>query len=562
MLSGFLVSLVFSCSMTTSTPPPPASILPSDEDIVVEPIIAVLTGTIYVGTSGNDDTGNGTLVSPFKTLSKAVSVAQFGNLISVAAGLYVENVAVIVPPGVSIKGSGVATCTIRAAGVIPSPSGINTSSKDFKLWRHGSMIQLASTTYNTGYDYGSPSQMVAPANGNQEISDITVDGYGGAKTGIWVENRNNVSINNVDFKRCVQRGLVVCRSDMWWYEPIPEGMWVRNIILHDLSFTNCTTDLDNGSKSNSESLGNLCLGGINGAKIYNITINEDEGYGIKFIHVGHFRNVKIYDCTITVPTYDKYWGEDIAIELWNLSWGNEIYNINCTTWLSLVNHAQLFEAYRPTEARPSNMKVYNVRMIHPAMAPLSTKESIECAIPGLEVYNCYFKDKGFGMAIWDSGGYMVNIHNNIFYTTGVKTNFAGGAAIYLDNSTGRTYSDITIHNNVFDTQNNAIRIGNNAVKVSVRNNLILNTTTKHILSSSTDLLFANNMTTVTLSKTGTMVDTGNIVNADPGLTASGDRWDTWYKPASGASPTVNAGINVGQVFKGTAPDIGAFEWLE
>ena len=47
------------------------------------------TTTIYVDDGGGDDnTGDGSSGSPYATLSKALSVASCGNIISLAAGTY------------------------------------------------------------------------------------------------------------------------------------------------------------------------------------------------------------------------------------------------------------------------------------------------------------------------------------------------------------------------------------------------------------------------------------------------------------------------------------------
>lgn len=52
------------------------------------------TGTIFVATTGNDTTGNGTSGNPYRTISKAASVANPGDVVQIAAGTYVEQVVV------------------------------------------------------------------------------------------------------------------------------------------------------------------------------------------------------------------------------------------------------------------------------------------------------------------------------------------------------------------------------------------------------------------------------------------------------------------------------------
>lgn len=57
------------------------------------PAAAQWRGAIWVdGTNGNDATGNGSILAPYKTISKAVSVLVAGQMVVLAAGTYNENV--------------------------------------------------------------------------------------------------------------------------------------------------------------------------------------------------------------------------------------------------------------------------------------------------------------------------------------------------------------------------------------------------------------------------------------------------------------------------------------
>ena len=47
--------------------------------------------TIYVATTGNDTTGNGSRVNPYASLTKAMTVAAGGDGILLADGTYAEN---------------------------------------------------------------------------------------------------------------------------------------------------------------------------------------------------------------------------------------------------------------------------------------------------------------------------------------------------------------------------------------------------------------------------------------------------------------------------------------
>ncbi|MGF1637001.1 MAG: chitobiase/beta-hexosaminidase C-terminal domain-containing protein [Cyclobacteriaceae bacterium] len=519
--------------------------------------------TYYVTLGGNNNTGNGTSGNPWRTVAYAASqvTAGTGNkTISVGPGTFVESQAIKLALGVNLVGAGESNTTITSNGPIPLDPGVDGSSNDFKLWHDGSLIQLASPIY-TGPNprYGSPAQMIAAANGTQTLSGFTLDGNNKTiKAGLWVLNRSNVTAHHITFRNFQQRGAVFTRGDMWWYEPIPDDKWMQNTTVYNCTFINSSADIS------GESTGNLCLGGLDGADIYNITINENQGYGIKFIHVGHMRNVKVHDCNITVPETDPDWGEDISIELWNFSYDNEIYNIVCNTWLSLVNHPQ-FDDYEPTPAKPSNLKVYNVRMIDGDGS--SGKEAIECALSGVEIYNCYVQDKGFGVAIWGGSAWAGNIpihdvvvRNNIFTNVNrpISYGFGNSAGVFIPDPA----NSIKIYNNVFDRMGNALQL-NSATNVEVKNNAFLNSGGDDLQGGS-NISFTHNLRFHTDPQrqnwvVSTTLGPGNIIG-NPGFQNSGSRWDTYYKPSSSSSFVVDKGTNVGLPFVGSNPDIGRWEF--
>jgi hypothetical protein len=522
-----------------------------------------ITGTYYyVSTTGVDAVGRGSEASPYRTIAYAAQQVPAGPNVTIYVnpGTYVETQAIQLKLGVNLEGAGQSAVTITASGPIPAPQGVDTGSADWKLWYYGSLIQLYSAGYSGGPEqlYGSPDQMVASSNGNQTLSGFTVDGNNKqVKAGVWVQNRNNVTMNNVTIKNCQQRGAVFTRSDMWWYEPMPEGKWMHNSKIYNCTFQN------NGAQLGSETLGNLCLGGLDGADIYNLTITDDVGYGIKFMMVGHFRNTKIHDCNITVNETDAQWGEKIAIELWNLSYGNEVYNITCNTWHSYVNHGQL-TTYEPTGTNTNNLKVYNVRMIDSDGS--SSKEAIEAALSGVEIYNCFIQDKGFGIAIWNGAGqtlkknYIIrnNIITNVLRTPGFG--FGKSSAVFVPDAA----QNIKIYNNVFDRMGNALNL-DGATGVDVRNNVFINTQGADV-ENGASVTFNNNLKYHTdPNKTGWVmtggptVGTGNLLGA-PGFQNTGSRWDTYYKPSSSSSLVVDKGANVGLPYVGAAPDMGRWEF--
>jgi hypothetical protein len=505
--------------------------------------VPVRTSRYYVDPAGTDSPENGTRERPFKTLAYAASqvAADTGDTILLAAGTYPETRPSWVATGVNIIGAGEGK-TVLTAGALPGES-------DNPDWFEGSLLLLVSPHNQTPHD--PKSLVLPPKNGNQVVSGLTIDGSGKSlKAGVWVENRNNVTMHDVTIKNCRQRGAVFATGVKEWF--VYPKYWMENTRIFNCTFLNCGKDLPD------QTLGNLCLAGLNGADIHHIFITDTEGYGIKFIYDGFFKNTTIHDCTITVSESDAKWGEDISIELWNVGAGNQIHAIGCNTWLSVVNHPEMFGSVAGSE----NMKIYQVRIID--RDGNSNKEAIEVAAPGVEVYDSYFENKGIGLAVWDMGRNNIYIHNNIFYNTTPKSNWASGAAVYIDNSRNWDFDQMRIDNNVLDTYSVAIKIkGSRISRIKIRNNVFLNTTLADLEAVGDSIAFENNLKH-TPSATPWMVTGASIkkqnLTGDPGFKKSGNRWESFYAPASAASLVVDKGRYVGLPYAGAAPDMGCFEY--
>ena len=505
----------------------------------------------YVSPEGTDNPGYGTSGRPFKTLAYAATMvpANENDTIFLSAGTFDETEPSVIPLGINIKGSGESLTILSSKGV-RIPSSISTSDKDYKLWYDGCLIQLVSPHNEL---FRNPnSAVIAPANGNQSISGFTIDGNNKSlKAGVWVENRNNVTMHHVTFKNLAQRGAVFAPGNKNWY--VYPDYYMSNIRIHDCTFINSGKDLAD------ETIGNLNIAQLDGADIYNITINDKEGYGIKFIYDGYFKNVKIHDCNITVNESDQKWGEDISIELWNVGPGNEIYNISCNTWLSIVNHPEMFAS----QSSIKNMKVYNVKMID--RDGNSSKEAIEIGAPNVEVYDSYFENKGIGIAIWDMGRENIIIRNNIFSNSSIHENWSGAPAVYIDNSRSWDFKNIRIYNNVFDKFRIGVKIkGSSILDVNLKNNIFMGISVSDVESSASELTVDNNLKYNVVSPEwkilGVTVSQKDNLSGNPGLLFSGTKWDTYYMASSQQSIVVDKGVDVGIPFKGASPDIGRWEF--
>ncbi|MEN1783648.1 MAG: carbohydrate-binding protein [Bacteroidota bacterium] len=521
----------------------------------------------YVATDGIDAPGQGTSSNPFKTVAYAAQFASSpGSVINIGPGSFTETEPIRLAPGVDLIGAGESLTTLYSTGV-SIPEGIDPNSNDWKLWYDGSLIQLISPRRVEFRN--NKSEAIPPTNGDQSLSGFTIDGGNKSlKVGVWVENRNNVTMHHVTIQNCQQRGAVFGPGDKDWY--IMPEYWMYNTTIHDVTFIENGTDIPYNPQTGTwpETLGNLCLAALDGADIYNVTIDDQIGYGIKFIYDGFFKNVKIHDCSFNLNENDNLWGEKIAIEQWNLGPGNEIYNIQCNTWLSIVNHPAMFNDPQGTE----HMKIYNVSMID--QDGVSSKEGMEIALPGCEVYDNYIENKGFAIAIWDMGRKNVVIRNNIFRNTQKQSYFSGaGTAVHLDNSRPWDYENIKIVNNVFDSYwGPAVRIlGARVDNVDIANNIFLNTRLEgqgDIQINGADLTNVRVENNLKYNATGinpgweiigASTEANNIVG-NPNLKMTGAFEGPFYQPSSSSSVVVDGGKDVGFSYSGSAPDIGKWEF--
>jgi hypothetical protein len=524
----------------------------------------------FVATSangGNDGTGNGTPGKPWLTVSYAASqvAGGVGHTINVGAGTFSENSPIMLNAKVNLDGdrNGTTYNTTITKGASFDVS--NTNYDDAT----GSLIQAVSTAL--------PS---APADGSQTISDLIVDGASrSVKCGVWVRNRNNVTMTYVKVQNTNYRGAVFSPGYKDWY--IEPQYYMTGISINNCAFTNTSADIaPNGS------LGALCISGLDGATIHTITINDDEGYGLKFIYDGYFKNCTIYGLNVTVPETDSQWNEDISVELWNFGANNKVYDVICNTWLSFVNH-QAGPFMSPTSAG-QYLKVYNVRMIDGDGS--SSKEAVEFAVPGSEIYSSYFQNKPFGIACWDAGRSYITIRNNIFYNSSAMDNWADAGGVYIDNSTTTQYTNINIYHNVFDNMSNSSH-GTAVIRlksvntggigaINIKNNVFLNGTGDDVATYAsagtiTAPTFTNNLKgSGSWAFSGASITATNCYISAPGFNNSGNRYDNYYKPSSSGSYCVDKGATITNLngsttynastcpfpYTGSSPEIGRWEF--
>lgn len=489
--------------------------------------------TYYVGTTGNDGTGDGSSAKPWRTLRHAVTrvAANQGHTIKLSAGTFVEAGAVNVPLGVNIEGAGKGQTILKAASSFYyKPSSPAYAPEKF-------LLSLA------GYN---------AADGKQILKNFSIDGDSKQlHAGIYVRYRNKVIIDQVAIQN-------VNFTAIWLWD------------VKDAQIIN--SDVTNSSwGSSAYCVGAINLGNLERVEIANVNINESTGYGIKAIGPSGYNNItelKIHDSRVSVHPYGLWNGgsaPNIAIELWQVNLVRcEIYNTYVDNTISLVN----------SNAIPST-GIQTIR-VHHNILDMETRSGgsgygVELTLHDAEIDNNYFIKGTYGIANWDNPMKNWYIHHNVFY--GLSNTYPGD----IVRSQWSGLHNVKLYNNTIEftgtkTMNVVGVYGGASNGIDIKNNLIINSNTgysyyqnqlvhKESSASVSNLTVQNNhLSNLDLNVGGLNVlstSYGNLTG-DPKITKTGSRPTPYYVPATG-SPLINKGVNVGYPYSGTSPDIGAYE---
>ncbi len=379
----------------------------------------------YVSPTGADADGNGGAERPWRTLAFAaqrVPPVPGGAIIHLAAGVYPETEPTRLSPGVSIVGAGREQTVLSAR--LPDAY----------------LIQLHSAVNREG---------------GQTLSGFTIDGNAKAlRGGLWVENRNHVTLSDLAFLRCDESGSVVT-AESGRPEHVPPTAYVRGTRILNCVYTDCSRAYSrvnaDGIEEVQEMRGNCRIGGLDGAELRDLVINDATGgYGIKFIDSGFYRNVAIRDCRIRVNPTAPRWVACCALELWNVGEGCEVSGIDANTWLSFVNNSTGSAAARDTR----NLKVFGCRILGKVGG--SGQEAVEISMPGVEVFNNHFERVGIGIAFWGQGHNIVVRHNRFVNPVLTPMPWGQHTPLFFEvrespHDTQCSYRQVRVHDNVFDT---------------------------------------------------------------------------------------------------------------
>ncbi|HZX74028.1 MAG TPA: right-handed parallel beta-helix repeat-containing protein, partial [Cyclobacteriaceae bacterium] len=484
--------------------------------------------TLFVSTTGND-AGDGSVSNPWKTIQYAVTKVppSQGYTILLSAGTFIENGLIEVPLGVSIEGAGTSQTIIKAiSSFYYHPASPSYATDKF-------LISLTAASQISG---------------NQILSKFTIDGD--AKQlhgGVYVKNRSNVTITDVKVQDTNFTGI-------WLWD-------VKDSKIINTQLVNCSWG------SASYCAGALNLGNVNHLEINNLNVDENTGYGIKAIGPSgnnNIVNLRIHDSRISVHPlglWNSGTAPNIAIELWQVNLvKSEIYNTYVDNTISLIN----------SNATPST-GVQTIRVHHNTI-DLDTRAhgagyGIELTVHDAEVDHNYFIKGNYGIANWDNPMKNWSIHHNTFYAMQgtwpgevVRSQWSGLHNVKLYNNTiefagTKTMNVVGLYGGVSDN-------------VDVKNNLFMDNNTGYSFYPNQFVHMENGATLSVLTVTNnsfTRLPIGSVpgtylnnLTNDPQINSAGVRADPYYALKS-ASPLINAGIDVGYPYAGSAPDIGAFE---
>lgn len=510
----------------------------------------VPTATFFVSTTGNDDTGDGSSARPWRTLFKATStVSMNGALIKVLAGVYTESQTSNVAVGVSIEGEGDSTVIQSSLSADWTP-----------------ILSLSSTIEGTA--------------GDQHISNLKLDGQ--HLTTFWavrVIGRSNVSIHHCTIVDFNDRGVMFDgRTDNM---PAAPTTFATHNRFHHNTVHNCAAyNLPTGIYGR----GALNIGGQDGMVIHDNVITQTErpagynGWPIKYDLDGYLRGVRIYNNVLTKNLYvGNYGGDndwDFAIELWNGLGGNEIYGNTIQGAVDLVNsykttYEHSFWVHDNLFTQPTLNDHFQDGIIfeQTALSPLVENNVFDHVSGGIVLFIESFPGKSVANDLSD-----VRIRRNLFSNIGRNLgNQNNGFAINVQGSDTATFT----FDGLFIDNNTVVAAPGNAPWEGIQLGLYGTIHNVRVANNSVSGGFADAWLYVgaTTVADGLTIEHnnsfGNQSNNGPRLLGSGTapvmsgnlQVDPMFISGTdyhlqAASPLVNAGVDVGLPFTGSAPDIG------
>jgi peptidoglycan hydrolase-like protein with peptidoglycan-binding domain len=554
--------------------------LSSSDTITVTLVVTPPTtlNTYYISPSGNDTSGTGTTTNPWKSLYKACSsVTTSGSTVHVKAGTYIETLPCNLSVGVSIEGEG-------------QNNTIINSTYSFSVLPYGNFgkgsIALISSSENT--------------NGNQTISDLTLDGgwtptstnTTTATRGIIVRSRGNVTLNRISVKNFWVNGIGFYANGSVFAQPTKRSD--GNILMY-------STVRNNGN--GYWSTGGAYEGGA-GVEIYgqsNLLVHDNTISNIDRPD----RNSDLmarFDFSVGVKIYNnEFWKTEMegpnnlwnfGLETWNIQGGVEIYDND------------FHGGYIPIDlGGPINTKGtydYSVKVYRNNIVRATAVDASEGAasaihlestqeISDVYIYDNYIENFAQALHMSDGAPGEVTSHKRrIYFYNNLAVNNQWAQSWTMNiigisnrSGTGSTVSDIHIENNTFTGKAGKSQYGIDIFGVGTISNIFIKNNIFYQLNNANSQGFVhmpntkdsstsglrsninieNNLTYLTgnnnnVSYSGTInsYTNANNLKVDPLFISS---TDFHLQPSS---PAINIGTNVGLPYNGSAPDIGVYEY--
>ena len=506
--------------------------------------------TYYISPSGNDATGTGTINSPWRTLFKACqSVNTTGDIIHVNAGTYVETAQSLLAVGVSIEGD-----------------GITSVIKSTLTAQYVAILSLNS---------------LQGTSGNQHISNIKFDGQyvsqsnSGTSWAIHVMNRSNVSVHDITVVNFFERGVIFSGAFN-----VPLTIYATGNTFYNNTVINSGGNVGYGH-------GCLEIGGQDGMLIHDNILTQDSradgwnGWPIKYIDDGHFKNVKMYNNTFTKNMqsgFKAYIDWPFAMELYHLEGGNEFYNN--------TSIGGGFDVVFMTKGTSTySVWIHDNNISVPVASTVATQMGVTCEnleapdlpdIRDIIIERNTFTNLNLGVYFTPRNGTIVN---NIIIRNNLMQNHSGfgqvGAFINFSESGGATtFTNIDVLNNTLIANPSApfytgimlpstltTGVVNN---INIKNNIIAGGSAGAIFYQS-NAVAINNLHIENNDFYNNNLDTD--FRTSPAPTNYTFTNNLHITPSYGAnftlqagSPLIDAGVNVGIAYTGAAPDIGYKEF--
>lgn len=490
----------------------------------------VLAADFYVHLNGSDQTGDGSIEKPWRTILFAVKKipARQNHTLKISPGTFFESASIEIPLQVNLEGAGTDLTIIKAA-------------KSFY--------------YNPPVPKFMPDRFLIRLEGFQDserqqvLEGFTIDGSNKQlHGGIYVNGRNHVDLENIKVQNTNFCGIWILKT--------------KNSALKKVTLLNCAWG------NNDWCSGALQFAHVDHVEFDQVNIDEGKGYGIKSL--GHdtnhvVRHLKIHDSKISVNPkglWQNGKAPNISIEIWASSLPeSEIFNCSVDNHISLVNNA------KKLTARGSSFRVHH-NIIDLKTRAKGEGYGIELAMDNVEVDHNIFIGGLTGIVNWGPQKAYWKIHHNVFY--GIDNPYPTAVI----NAQNGNFKQVEIYNNTIELSGKAtvnfIGCSNGGISEDVKifNNLIINSSVdythypNHFIrleknATIKNLIVENNLLfNLTISDIeGTF---RNNISKDPLLTGTGKRPFPYYLPTL-KSPAIDAGRKFNDPYKGIAPDIGAYE---